>query len=472
MKKGLSLIAYLGLVITYALFIPSCSKDAPKPSIEQRWSKEIYDNMKKIYLWNDALPSSFAPSKYATAEDALDYLIGLKINPRTNEAIDRYSFLDKIGNLSTEIGQGLTNGDYGFMILADANAQGQPSFFVNYVYANSSAGKAGVKRTYEIIAINGSSDVHPGITPDGKHLDTKSTGFIKVINALFYSQSAKITFRRPDGTRLETTLTTEAYTKNSILFEKVYSDNKIGYIVFNQFLGKPAITELNAVIEKFQSENLKHVIIDLRYNGGGDVATCTHLSNLLAPSSANGSVMFKYRMNSILMSQEDPSSLVTYFKKTNTLEPESIYFIVGGNTASASELLINNLRPYYQGKLFLIGSKTYGKPCGFWATPIGYTKNQAIKEGYDLYAVSFESVNANDEGDYYLGMQPGSTTYPGIEAYDSPKIGWGENGDECLEQALYRIANGTFKLTLKARKVGYEDIIDRQFKGMIDFRKH
>ncbi|HJV79065.1 MAG TPA: hypothetical protein VJ602_11840, partial [Paludibacter sp.] len=153
-----------------------------------------------------------------------------------------------------------------------------------------------------------------------------------------------------------------------------------------------------------------------------------------------------------------------------------IYFIVSGGTASAAELLINNLRPYYSGNLFLIGHTTYGKPCGFWSTPIGYTDTQTTpKEGYDLYAVSFESVNANNEGGYYAGMTPGTAKYPGVIANDSYNLSWGNVNDACMSQAINHIANGAFMTTTqtKVKSVNVTPVsnIDRQFKGMIDFRK-
>jgi len=69
-------------------------------------------------------------------------------------------------------------------------------------------------------------------------------------------------------------------------------------------------------------------------------------------------------------------------------------------------------------------------------------------------------------------MTPGSTQYPGVKAYDTPKVGWGDETDERLGQALYHIANGTFKATTKSTRTMRENVIDRQFKGMIDFRKH
>ncbi len=439
-------------------------------SKEQVWSFDVYANMKEIYLWDDALPKAFDPRKYATPGDALNYLTALKINPTTSKPIDHYTFLDKIGNLSGEIGGGVASGDYGFMVTAALNESKTVSFYVTYVYKGSPAGDAGVKRSYEVVRVNGSAEVHPEVSADG-YLVSTSIGYTNVANALFNSASATFAFKKNDGTLLEAPMTAKSYELKSVLKDSVYTvgAKKVGYVVFNQFLGASSVTELNTVVRRFETENVKYVVVDLRYNGGGAVSTSAAFCNMLAPASANGKVMFYYKMNALLTAQVNPASVVANIAKTNSLEPTEIYFIVGGGTASASELLINNLKPYYPGKLFLIGKTTYGKPCGFWATPIGYDPKQTTpKEGYDLYAVSFETVNANKEGGYYTGMTPS------ISVNDMVGYQWGDTNDPRLGQALYHITNGAFNTTKSSvsKNQALKTDIDRQFKGMIDFRKH
>ncbi len=469
--------------VLFIFVFSSCKKDeevSAETLKEQAWSAEIFSAMQEIYLWDDALPSTFNEKKYTSAQDALDYLIGLKINPETDEPIDRYSFLDKIGNLSGEIVDGTASGDFGFMVTVGYNSSNQISFFVNYVYKNSPAGIAGIERTFEVTKINGSTDVHPTVGADG-YLVSTSDGYVNMTNALFDSSNASFTFKKTDGTTLDVSLTAATYPINSILCDSIYTvgTEKVGYMVFNQFLGESSQTDLTNTITQFENAGVQDLIVDLRYNGGGSVETCEKFCDLLAPQSANGKLMYSYELNTTLTKYYASKNydLSTDFTKVNTFQPTKIYFIVSGGTASASELLINNLRPYYSGKLFLIGSTTYGKPCGFWTTPIGYTDDQkTTKEGYDLYAVSFVSVNAHGEGNYYSGMTPGSTNYPGVKAYDSFFLPWGNTNDYCLSQALNHISTGAFKVStpskVKSIKIHPALEIDRQFKGMIDFRKH
>jgi len=470
-------------IFLFLVLLNSCKKDEVTLVLtqEQKWTNEIFTAMQSIYLWNDALPATLDATKYTTADKALEYLTGLKINSTTGNAIDHYSFLDKIGNLSGEISQGTASGDYGFMVMPGYNASHQVSFFVNYVYKNSPAGMAGVVRSDEIVTINGSNAVHPEVDSQS-HLVSTSAGYTNMVNALFNSTSASFGFKKYNGTTYTTLLNVGAYPINSVICDSVFTvgTKKVGYMVFNQFLGASSQTELENTINKFQDQGVKYLIVDLRYNGGGSVETCEKFSSLLAPLSANGKIMYAYNMNTATTQyfSGQKFNFTIKFTKTNTFEPIELYFIVSGNTASASELLINTLRPYYTGKLFLIGGTTYGKPCGFWSTPIGYTENQTTtKEGYDLYAVSFETINANNEGGYYTGMTPGSTKYPGVEAYDSYYLDWGNVNDLCIAQAINHISGGAFKVpsTLQKAKqvlVTPSVSIDRQFKGMIDFRKH
>jgi len=469
-------------IFIFLFLFNSCKKDEVTQVLtqDQKWNAEVFDAMQAIYLWTDALPATLDPTKYSNADKALEYLKGFKINPQTGLAIDHYSFLDKIGSLSGEITQGTASGDYGFMVIPAYNSSQQASFFVNYVYKNSPAGMAGVVRTSEIVSINGNSAVHPEVDSQG-YVVTSSAGYINMVNALFSSTSATFGFKKLDGTTLTTSLSVASYSINSVLCDSVYTvgSKKVGYVVFNQFLGASSQTELTNTITKFQDDGVKYLIVDLRYNGGGSVETCEKFCSMLAPVSANAKMMYAYKMNTATTQYytNQKFNFTTKFIKTNTFEPIELYFIVGGGTASASELLINNLRPYYTGKLFLIGATTYGKPCGFWNTPIGYTKDQTTtKVGYDLYAVSFETVNANDEGGYYTGMTPGTSKYPGVSAYDSYYLAWGDVNDLCLAQAINHISGGDFKVssTLQKAKQVHESPfhpIDRQFKGMIDFRK-
>ncbi|HMR83994.1 MAG TPA: S41 family peptidase [Niabella sp.] len=143
-------------------------------------------------------------------------------------------------------------------------------------------------------------------------------------------------------------------------------------------------------------------MIDLRYNGGGYVSTAESFANTILPSGANGGVLFKEVYNTTMQNKQatllknqpvylnnikqsysyydldfSVSRNTAYVKKKGSFNASgnisTVYFIVSDNTASASELLINSVKPYFN-EIYLINAPfsandnpnyTYGKPIGF-----------------------------------------------------------------------------------------------------------
>jgi hypothetical protein len=230
---------------------------------------------------------------------------------------------------------------------------------------------------------------------------------------------------------------------------------KVGYIVFNSFVDPDiAKPKLDAAFSSFVSNNITDLVVDLRYNGGGYVSTAEYLSNLIVPATKNGTTMSTTHYNdklanytsatrqtSILANQfiKDPSTNTTYnyaqfdyspyvekFQKVGSLNiTGNVFFIVSGSTASSSELVINNLLPVMNVKL--IGKKTYGKPVGFFDIKINK---------YELFVPEFITKNSAGKGDYFDGMRPGTTAYPGYEDWDDVTKDFGDETEGLLAHAL------------------------------------
>ena len=202
------------------------------------------------------------------------------------------------------------------------------------------------------------------------------------------------------------------------------------------------------MLEKFQSAGVKDVIVDLRYNGGGAVVSAEYLDNWFAPLSANQKPMYTYIFNDQLENyyQINNYNLTTNFDKTQaagSLTLDHIFFLVGRSTVSASELTMNNLKPYMDVKL--IGDTTYGKPVGFIPVPIyDHDSTGTLQHLADLYAITFQTKNANNSGDYFQGIAPDK------EEYDYVDLNWGDTADPRLQDAFKYIENGSF-----ARMAGY-----------------
>lgn len=201
-------------------------------------------------------------------------------------------------------------------------------------------------------------------------------------------------------------------------------------MVLDSFLGDSLdiAGDFNRVFTKFQNANISDVIIDLRYNGGGEVSLATLLSNYLAPAAANGNTMCSLVFNNKYTQLNE----TTKFSKKGSINLSRIFFIVSDHTASASELLINTLLPYMNVKLVGTYEHTYGKPVGFFPLPIG-----------DWYAfpVSFKTVNSQGNSNYYEGFKVDKVAYDGVNK------NWCDVNENCLANVLQYINTGTFSTT-------------------------
>ncbi|PWG80732.1 S41 family peptidase [Pararcticibacter amylolyticus] len=428
------------LKLLFLLFIvpvvfAGCKKNSHKDEIDQETllKDSVYLYTQEVYLWQDALPAKFYPQNYSTAEDVLTALKQYK-KGSDGQPVDHYSFLDREGTVAGEIQDGVL-GDFGF----DIRYESDPADLrVKLVYEGSPAWNAGIRRSWRIVKVNGNAAID--------YNTMKSQNFKFILDALS-AKSITLTLQKPDGTQVDKTLNSTTYSINPVLYSNVYerAGKKIGYIVFNSFvsisnLGVPTLTKnkIDAAFASFRNAGVSEMVVDLRYNGGGSVETAEYLTDLLAPVSANGKVMYSYRLNKTLTSYTQTSeswkkAFASVMISTNgSLALNKVYFIVTEGTASASELLINNLKPYISDIKVIGEGRTYGKPVGFFPITIFDA---------DLYAVSFETLNANNQGEYYSGI-PVSTG--GLEGDDLTKD-WGDEDEDCLEQALYYAQNGSFK---------------------------
>ncbi|MDR6940811.1 S41 family peptidase [Mucilaginibacter pocheonensis] len=456
--------------------ISACKKDKgpdktdTKPTKLQLTEDSVYMFAKEDYYWNSVIPdyNAFNPRQYTGSSD-LDALTSeiygytkLTKNPLNgnrsyeyddfNPGTSKYSFIDD-GTINDELNG--VKGDFGFNYFY----RDYTDIRVSLVYAGSPAAAAGLVRGDEIVAINGSSGSAIYIT--NKNDPANDAGYKFVSNAVDNGSTITLKIQKADGTTVTKELTAKSYTTNPVITYKTYklSNGKIaGYVVFSSFTSLAnAQPKLDAVFTSFASAGVTDVIVDLRYNGGGYVETSAYLSNLLVPSGASGSVMNTTYWTANMQNDKYPllkaklGNLPTgYFKSTNadqiekfskkgSLNVNRVFFIVTGNTASASELTINNLRPKMDVQL--IGETTYGKPVGFIS--------DLVINGYYLFTPEFETKNSAGEGGYYVGMTPeGSTPNGGVYAgkHDSDDLtkNFGDEEEGLLHDALTYIESNKY----------------------------
>ena len=426
------------------------------------------------YYWYNQVPKlDPLSSAYDSADVLLAKIKTYPINPNTGKLFDKYSFLDH-GQVAGEIQQGV-GGDLGMQVTYAKDNTGKTFLYVLFADKNSPAGQVGVTRGWEITAINGDTNIGYDAS-NGPNVQ-------KVINAVYNAPSASFTFKTPAGTSITKTLTQAVYNINPVLFDSVYSvgSKKVGYFVFNTFSAVdngsgPTLTkqELNRVFAKFQSAGISSLIVDLRYNGGGAVQTTEYLDSLIAPASVAGKEMYHYLYNDKLTAMQSQIGLQdkVMFTAGGNLNLDHVFFIGSGNTASASELTINNLKPYMDVKL--VGDTTYGKPVGFFSFHItDFPNGGAEKDLADLYAINFETRNANNQGGYFDGL------IPDAQASDFVNIPWGNASDDNLKKIFSYISTGVYGRKSAGERMAENSslrlsvpatIHSLRFNGMVDYR--
>lgn len=395
-----------------------------------------------LYLWYNKLPSNINQRSYADPNALMEGVRQYSDEPGFDDPVDRWSFA-----MTKEEWDNISSGnaaDFGLgLIYREEN-----DLRVTYVQKSSPAGKAGIRRGWKVTKINGNTNV-------------SYTNRQFVSQNVYNSSVASFSFEKHDGAIADIPLTISGYQEDPIFLDSIYSigSRKIGYLVFNSFLGDTAkvFQQFEKIFNRFRQQNVGDVIVDLRYNGGGYVAIQEKLANYLAPSSVNGGIMMKQQYNDKL-SQYNKT---TNFRKLGGLNLSRIFFIVSNNTASASELLINNLMPYMEVKL--VGpSNTHGKPVGYFPYSV-----------YDWYIfpVSFRTANKDGKGNYFNGIPVNNKTADGVDR------DWGDVQEASLASAIKYITTGSFR---RAGVPGYVEnpvvrdankIFDQHiFKGAIETR--
>src|SRR4030095_8308470 len=277
------------MIVVLALFT-SCKKDSggggggggTPPVVKDKVKDTTIQYTRDIYLWYQQIPSSFNEQTYADPNKIMEAIRRYSTEPGFSQPVDRWSFAMKKAEWD-DVSGGI-GGDFGFSVFFRAEGD----LRVKYVERASPAGVKGMRRGWRVTKINGSTNI-----------TTSNADFI--VNAIFYATSGTFTFTKPDGSSVDITLNAGTYQEHPIFLDSVYTagHTKPGYMVFNSFLGDTTevYNEFQRIFNRFNTEGVTDVAVDLRYNGGGYVSVQQKLANYLAPSAANGQVMMNQVFN-------------------------------------------------------------------------------------------------------------------------------------------------------------------------------
>lgn len=437
MKTYRSLLLIALMVVTAT----ACKKNKDSNTSESDKIKDTtIEYAREIYLWYDQIPASFNARNYSNPDAIMRAIRAYSKETGFATPVDRWSFAETKAAWD-DVSGGVAK-DYGL----NAFFYTMNDLRVRLVEPNSPAGLAGIKRGWRFTKVNNITDITTARASD-------------LEKAIYQSTTVNITFLKPDGASVDITLNTAAYNSKPLYLDSVYTvgAKKVGYMVYNSFLGnkEETLNGYQRIINRFTAANVDDVVIDLRYNGGGYVDLQQTLANYLVPTAGNGSVMMKTQYNN----KYSRFNETTNYEKKGTLNLSRIFFIVSNNTASASELLINNLKPYISNVYILGPSKSYGKPVGYGPIEVG---------NYYIFPVSFRSVNKNNEGNYFDGFALSNQVLDGLTKE------LGDVDELCLASALKYINTGSFRVrtieepfTEVPQVINANKQLDHSFKGMI-----
>jgi len=352
----------------------------------------IYEEMSFFYYWNDELPEQQPTGD----EDPNDYFYSLLNGNDSFSYISDDAEAIKEEITGTIVAMGFspsfgvfTNSDNLFAI-------------VEYVYPNSPAALAGLERGDIILQINGQ--------------DLNGSNFSNLLS----NQAVELSLGSYNGRSIRNAgetidIKTGTIELDPVIYDEVIEvdSRKVGYMVYVDFLvgdNDIWLNRLESVLSDFQQSGVDELILDLRYNPGGEIVAAQYLASALAPSGvmASNEVFVKFDYNESLQTffeerqGENSPNLVTRFRNVDyNLNLSKLYILTTGMTASASELLINGLRPYMD--VMVVGEPTFGK---FYGSYVLYDQNDPPEHNWAIVPVVLKYSNVNGVSDFANGLNP------------------------------------------------------------------
>ncbi len=347
---------YLLLFLSLSIGITSCT-DHDDVVIESNIVVQdfMWQAMNFWYFWQSEVPN-LADTKFSTNKAYDDFL---KSESDPSAFFKNLKFSEDLFSVSNDDYKTLVNSFAGISKsnglefgLVDSASRGLFGI-VRYVIPNSNAAAQDISRGEVFNSVNGQ------ILTLGNHKD-----LLFGDNDTYTLNMADITATSitPNGKNV-TLIKEEGLNENPIFITKTIETNgeKIGYLMYNQFTNEYD-AELNAAFGQLKADGVTDLVLDLRYNPGGSVNSSRLLSSMVyGTDTANLFLrqIWNTKLNDQLSSEDYFASTLENGAAINTLNLTKVYVLVSPTTASASELVINGLRPYMS--VFLIGTKTTGK---------------------------------------------------------------------------------------------------------------
>lgn len=379
------------------------SGDDPICGIEpmRNW---VQDNMQDYYLFYDQVPQ-INLSNYSDIENLIT---DLRVAP-----YDRYSYIGDEA-LSTALFE--EGKRFGFGMRLTRTASNELRFTL--LNPGSPLDIAGVIRGERLLAINGIAIDSPQLTAE--FLDSALGTGDTVVTTTFSVESVS-------GQSRDVTVTKTMFDVDTVLQTDVrqVGSATVGYLHFYSFL-ETSTDDLNTAFGTFKEADINELVLDLRYNGGGRISVANELASKIVGASALGSDFTYFSFNRKYSSNNQGFEFI---EDLNALGLNRVFVLTTDDTCSASELVINGLRPFIE--VITVGDTSCGKP---------YGTSARTRCGKVMHALEVEFVNNSRVGGYFAGI---SADCPAIDnVFQMP----GDKSENLMASALSYIEYGSCPL--------------------------
>lgn len=426
--------------------------------LENHWLRS-WSN--RTYLWYDEITDQ-NPADFS---DRLVYFEELKTTATTASGTprDQFHFTVPTEEYLERLNSGSSSG-YGarFTILSSSVPR---DVRIAYVEPNSPASAAGLDRGAEIISVNGVSVVNGSTQAD-----------VDVINEALFSPQDGVTYTfvvRDLGATEDRTvnLTAATVTTAPVLENNIISttnaagdDIDVGYVLFNTFGTRSSEEALFDAFTDLQVQGIDELVLDLRYNGGGLLDVASELGYMIAgPTNTNGRIFEELQFNDKYPTVNPVTGATLaptpFYSRAQgftvsegtalpTVSLDRIYVLTTSRTCSASESVMNSLKGI-DIDVIQIGSRTCGKPYGFYGTD---------NCGETYFTIQFRGANDKGFGDYADGFAPTETGTVSIgEPLEGCTVGddftnlLGDTNEAMLDAALTHLETGNCPAAASAK---------------------
>ncbi len=400
----------------------------------------IWKGLNLYYYWQTSVPD-LADDRFASQAELNEYLRGFE-DPSDlfyNHLLfnypveDRFSFITSDYSVLEASLSGVTkNNGVDYRLFRDNNNPSRILGYVRYILPNSDAATKNIQRGDIFYAVN-------GVALTENNYTELLAPEVYSLNLADYD-GGNFT---PNGESVSLTKTQLA--ENPIYLHKVldHGDKKIGYLMYNGFYNEYD-NELNQVFGQFLAEGVNELVLDLRYNSGGSVQTATYLASMIT-GNFSGQIFAKQQWNEKIEAYyaDNQEQLINRFTSNvgsnsiNHLNLPRVFILTTGSSASASELVINGLKPHIN--VITIGTKTTGKNVGsvtLYDSPNFRPQGRSTRHKYAMQPICFKIVNSVGFGEYNNGIEPTGTPLP----EDLGNLGiLGEVDEPLLQRAILQI---------------------------------